>query len=274
MIRAVVDPNAAMARALPKEPRDLAIAAKHSWILAFDNVSHLSPWLSDAFCRLSTGAASGERMLYSNDEEFIFSAMRCVIFNGIGEVATRGDLLDRLIMIHMVRPETYRSEEELWQTFLRLRPAILGGLLNVVSSAMRELGSITAVPNVRLADFARFVEAASPALGWSPGQFTEDMRAMREEAIDNEIEASPIAIALLDECQSTLQLPYGSTVTELFNDLTAKFIRQRLPEGWPGNARAMSEELRRLTPALRARNLDVRIGKSNGRRYIRLNWLS
>jgi hypothetical protein len=275
MIRALVDPNTAMVRALPKELRDLSIAAKHNWILAFDNVSHLGPWLSDAFCRLSTGgAASGDRMLYSNDEEFLFSAMRSVIFNSIGEVATRGDLIDRLRMVNLTRPQTYSSEQELWQTFLQLRPAILGGLLNVVSSALRELVSIPVVPNVRLADFTRFVEAAAPALEWNRGDFTEAMRAMREEAIEIEIEASPLAVALLDECQSTLKLPYGSTATELYNYLTANFNRQRLPEGWPGNARVLSEELRRLTPALSARNLAVDIGRSNGSRYIRLNWLS
>ena len=50
-----MDPNSAPLRALPREERDLFIAAMNAHLLAFDNVSHIPPWLADAFCRLATG---------------------------------------------------------------------------------------------------------------------------------------------------------------------------------------------------------------------------
>jgi hypothetical protein len=271
LLRALVDPNVGMARGLPKDLRDLAIAAKNSWVLAFDNVSHLPASLSDAFCRLSTGAASSDRALYTDDEEFLFSAKRPVIFNAIGEVATRGDLIDRLIVVNLKQPQAYSSEQELWQGFEQARPAILGGLLNVISRALRDFATTPGDPKIRLTDFARWVEAAAPALGWQPGVFTQEMHAMRAEAIDIEIEASPFAVALLDISLKPSFLPWQDSPTKLYEQLTARLTGARLPDGWPGNARAMSIELKRLTPALRTKGLVVRIGKWNGARQIRID---
>ena len=35
--------------------RDFAIASESSWLVAFDNLSGVQRWLSDALCRLATG---------------------------------------------------------------------------------------------------------------------------------------------------------------------------------------------------------------------------
>ena len=37
------------------DQRELMIAANNSYLLAFDNLSGLPHWLSDAICRLATG---------------------------------------------------------------------------------------------------------------------------------------------------------------------------------------------------------------------------
>ena len=52
LLKALIDPNAAPVRALSREERELMIAANNSYLLAFDNLSGLSHWLSDALCRL------------------------------------------------------------------------------------------------------------------------------------------------------------------------------------------------------------------------------
>jgi hypothetical protein len=46
-----VDPNIAPVR---REERDLIIAANNAYLLAFDNLSGLPPWMSDALCRLAS----------------------------------------------------------------------------------------------------------------------------------------------------------------------------------------------------------------------------
>lgn len=131
VLRALVDPNSAPVRSGPRDARDLMITANNSWLLAFDNLSHLSPWLSDAICRLATGGAFATRALYTDADEILFDSQRPVLLNGIEELAARGDLLDRSICLTMpnLSESDRRTEAEFWSAFEGIRPQVLGGLL-------------------------------------------------------------------------------------------------------------------------------------------------
>jgi hypothetical protein len=61
ILRALLDPNTAPLRALPRENRDLFIAANNGHVLAFDNLSGLPDWISDTLCRLATGGGFAVR---------------------------------------------------------------------------------------------------------------------------------------------------------------------------------------------------------------------
>jgi len=171
LLRALIDPNEAMLRAEPRDGRDLMIAARNCWIIALDNLSRLPDWLSDALCRLATRGGYATRTLYTDVDETIVSAQRPILLNGIEELATRGDLLDRAIVCYLPRIENYRPEEELWQRFEEARPAILGGLLDAVVCALQHEHDVRLEHVPRMADFARWVTAAEPELGWQPGSF-------------------------------------------------------------------------------------------------------
>jgi len=92
LLRALIDPNVAPVRALVREERDLVIAANHSYLLAFDNLSDLPASLSDAFCRLASGGSFSIRKLYTDDDEVLFQAARPILLNGIEDVIRRPDL--------------------------------------------------------------------------------------------------------------------------------------------------------------------------------------
>ena len=64
-----------------------------------------------------------------------------------------------------------QSEEALWLAFEQERPAILGALLSAVSMAIRNLPNTHLDVMPRMADFALWVTAAAPALGWRPDTF-------------------------------------------------------------------------------------------------------
>jgi hypothetical protein len=55
-------------------------------LLAFDNLSGLPAWLSDALCRLASGGSFAVRQLYTNDDEVLFQAARPILLNGIEDV--------------------------------------------------------------------------------------------------------------------------------------------------------------------------------------------
>src|SRR5258706_1883753 len=95
LLKALIDPNAAPVRALAREERDLMIAANHSYLLAFDNLSDLPSALSDAFCRVASGGSFAIRELYNRDDRGLFQAARPILFNGIEDGIRRPDLPGR-----------------------------------------------------------------------------------------------------------------------------------------------------------------------------------
>ena len=76
ILRALIDPNAAPVRTAPREERDLFIAAGNGHLLAFDNLSDLPAWISDALCRLASGGSFAVRQLYTDRDEVLFQAAR------------------------------------------------------------------------------------------------------------------------------------------------------------------------------------------------------
>jgi hypothetical protein len=152
LLRALVDPNVAPVRALPREERELMIAANNGHLLAFDNLSGLPAWLSDALSRLASGGSFAVRQLYTDDEEVLFKAARPTLLNGIG----RSDLADRAILLTLgpIGEEQRRCETELWREFELARAAILGALLDTAAHGLRAVGSVHLGRLPRMADFA------------------------------------------------------------------------------------------------------------------------
>src|SRR5262249_39732475 len=124
---------------------------------------------------LCSGAGFATRELYSDDNEKLFSALRPVFVNGIDDLATRPDLLDRAITLTLpvIPDDQRRDEDELWAQFNQLRPGILGALLDAVSSALRNRPTVKLASKPRMSDFVSWVAAAESALGWAAGAFLD-----------------------------------------------------------------------------------------------------
>jgi hypothetical protein len=161
VLRALVDPNPAPIRTAPREERDLFIAANNSHLLAFDNLSDLPAWLSDALCRLASGGSFAVRQLYADREEVLLQAARPVILNDIEDVVARPDLADRAIFLTLphLRENRRRPEQEVWRDFLAARRYILGALVEAASYGLRNLPKVRLERLPCMADFARWVTA-------------------------------------------------------------------------------------------------------------------
>jgi hypothetical protein len=59
----LIDPRRPDMRALPRDPRDLAIVAEHAHVIGIDNLSAITGEMSDALCRLATGDGFSTRAL-------------------------------------------------------------------------------------------------------------------------------------------------------------------------------------------------------------------
>ena len=148
---------------------------------------------------MSTGGSFTTRRLHTDAEEVLLTAQRPVILTGIGELATRSDLLDRSILIELPRiaDQERKPEAELWLAFERARPRMLAALLNTVSGALRALPVTRLAKIPRMADFAKRVTAAETELAWEAGTFVRAYAANRRAAHDVAIESSPLAECLL-----------------------------------------------------------------------------
>src|SRR5581483_9581737 len=265
--RKLIDPTQPPLRSLPRDERDLFIAANNSLVVAFDNVSGIPGWLSDALCRLSTGRGFATRELYSDDDEKIFSALRPVILNGIEEIATRSDLLDRCILLELptISKEKRRVEADFWREFEEARPRILGALLSGVAAGLKNLAMTRLESCPRMADFATWVVACEPALGWETGTFLRAYESNRGEANQVSLDASPIGPLILEIARNDRE--WIGTPTALWQKLTemAEQKAQR-QAGWPQNGKAVSGQLKRIAPNLRAEGILVnRLRKANER---------
>ena len=257
MLRALLDPNTAPLRALPREDRDLFIAASNGHVLTFDNVSGLPAWISDTLCRLATGGGFAARQLYTDQEEVLFDAARPVILNGIEDIVTRPDLADRAVFLTLepIPEERRRPEAELWAEFESKRPHILGVLLDAVVEGLKRLPE-TKLPKLpRMADFALWATACETA--WcTAGTFWSAYCENRDQTVDGVIEADPIAAAT--RALMTMRTEWTGTASELLGAL-AEQAGERIAKSktWPDSPRALGGRLRRAATFLRKIGIQI-----------------
>ncbi|HXG72469.1 MAG TPA: hypothetical protein VNJ04_17840 [Gemmatimonadaceae bacterium] len=250
ILRTLVDPNKSDVRALPRDLRDLAIAADQSHVLAFDNLSGLSGVLSDGLCRLSTGGGFATRSLYENREEQVFEARRPILLNGINSVASRADLIDRAILLTLptIPDERRRDEKSFWAAFGGAQPKILGAVLDAVAAALKGNGSVQLTRAPRMADFARWSLAAEAGGAWQGGRFLRAFAENRDGSSAGALDGDPLAEGL----EPLAARGWTGTATELLaalDDVIPEPARRQ--RGWFRRGKELSQELRRLAPALR-----------------------
>ncbi len=279
LLKALVDPQEAPLRAEPKDVEALMVAARGSWVLAYDNLSKVPTWLSDALCRLSTGGGLGKRELYTDAEEYVLEAQRPVILTGIGFGLLRDDLADRVMMVNLERLEdgARRPERELWAAFERAHPQALGALLDAVSVALRRWEEVrAAMPSLpRLADWSLWAEAAAPALGLRPGEVVEAFYAVQAGLNQDLLDNDPVAQAIL---LLTADWPEGHRAVFTASELLAaleeamglKEARVK-PEGWPRTPAGLGKHLPRVQTALRG--VGIRVEGVRDARVKRLLWV-
>lgn len=274
IFRRLVDPNVSDLRAEPREVRDLMIAATNGWICAFDNVSRLSDWLSDAICRLATGGGFATRELYADADEIIFEAKRPVILNGIEDFIVRNDLLDRSVLLYPpeIDGKNRRSEEGFWQEFDEAHPGIFGSLLEAVSAALRNKHQVRIPELPRMADYAIWATAAETALDIETGNFMKAYKQNRAGAVAVILEASRIANYISKLMKNRAE--WRGTATDLLDALNglADESTQRAKD-WPRSPQKMSNDLRRLAPTLRAEKIETEHLRTGQRREIILRKL-
>ncbi|MBA7480311.1 hypothetical protein ES707_15762 [subsurface metagenome] len=271
LVQELLDPSKAKLRSLPRNDHDLMLAGLNNRVLAFDNVSIISPVLSDALCRLSTWGAFATRKLYSDDEETILAAQRPIILNGIVQAANRSDLLDRMVCLTLmpIPDERRLKERELFRDFEKDKPRILGAFLDGVSSALLNFDHVKLPNPPRMADFATWALAGLPGVGILPEDFLIAYAGNRLEVNQLALEGSVLTEAVQDFIVARNM--WQGTASQLYDELnempeTAKLQGRK---AWPQSTQNLGKQLRRLAPNLRRIGIDVNFSRTSDKNHAR-----
>lgn len=250
MLRSLGDPSRSPLRAPSRDVTDLMVSATSGWICAYDNLSEISPTMSDALCRLSTGGGLGRRQLYTDSDEIVLDATRPVILTSIASAVTRGDLLSRSIILDLPRipAKGRRDEEALWKAFENDRPKLLGALLELTAGVLARIDKIKLDSMPRMADFARVGVAVEQVLGWPAGSFLAAYLTNVSAGDVIAVEHSPIGAAIQAVAvDGGFEGKVGDLLERITRENPDAVTRGR---EWPKAPRGLTAELKRIGPNL------------------------
>ena len=270
VISSLIDPRTSSLRGAPRDVRDLVAAARNSWLVCFDNLSHLPQDLADAACRLATGGGFGGRELYSDHDEAVFDATRPLVFNAIPDLgASRPDFLDRALIIDFqdIKPQARRDERQFWNEFESARPRILGALFDAVALGLRNLPAVTLDGMPRMADFANWACACAEGLGLDAGEFLRIYDANRADARNLALESSPLFEPLRELARDGFTGTTAELLTRL-NSVVGDGVRRSVR--WPKAPNGLANALRRIASNLRTAGVEVTSSRADplGKRIV------
>jgi 5S rRNA maturation endonuclease (ribonuclease M5) len=245
----LLDPSPVPLRKAPRDADGWVTAANASWVVALDNLSGVVPaWLSDSLCRASTGDGDVRRALYSDGDVSVFSFRRVVIGNGIDVTVTAGDLAERLLRIELPRIEQRRADDDIAEAWQSARPDIMGGLLDLAARVHQRLRGLRVDDLPRMADYARVLAAVDAEMG---ADGMDRYRGKVQQAAADTLDAPLIAKLVTDRHGFD-----AKTSAEILDALTPALNPDgsawRPPKGWPSGPRAVTNQLTRNAPAMRA----------------------
>ena len=180
------------------------------------------------------------------------------MLNGIEDLATRGDLIDRAIVINLPRISSgeRKREESLWREFEAARPRILGALLLAVAHGLYNVNRIHRRKYPRMADFAHWSEATASGLPWEDWQFINAYEAniLGANAICLEADVVAGAVQALMEHAPRWE-GSAAELLEKLNEIASEEATS--DKHWPTAANWLTNRLRRIAPALRRSGVDV-----------------
>lgn len=278
VLRRLIDPSEVELLSFPSEVRELVQQLSHHYAPCYDNIDGLPPWLSDLLCRAVTGDGFSKRELYSDDDDVIYHYQRVILLNGINVVSQRSDLLDRTILIGLMRlSKTERREErDLWEAFEAARPHLLGAIFATLSRAIRVYSTLELPELERMADFTRWGAAMSEALGRDAEDFldaySKNIKAQTREAAESHIVGA--AVLALMEDRST----WAGTPSVLLTALeeageTARLFRRSASgkveaKGWPGAPHILTRRLNEVRSNLADLGIAIAGDREGERRTI------
>jgi hypothetical protein len=247
----LLDPKAGLRAGMPSKEDDLVVAAHQGAVVSFDNASTLAK-LSDELCRLATGGGLRKRTLYTDKDVTAIDVIRPVIIAGIDPTVYQQDLIERLLVIELRRPERRIDDETLEKMISAARPRLLGYLLSLVSAVLPHYDRIQA-DGIRMVGFAKVGEVVANQLGHPAGWFTERYREMLVESAEDGADADcvfQLLVLLAANETQRFAATSGELLDKLREEAASGLIIKATGIDLPANPRAMTSRVNRVAQTL------------------------
>jgi hypothetical protein len=263
IMRMLVDPHRVIERPFTTV-RDLMHGLANHHVQGLENVSAITPDLSDAICRLNTGTGYAERKYYQQGVEFQARGHCPVLINGIPEkLAEREDLIDRTVTFpfEYLSDENRKSADGFKRAFEAAWPKLLGCVLDGVVGALRTrrdfqddndaarrglLGDY----NPRFVDHVVLGEAACRTWGFRPGAFSAAYKGNQGYAVRHFAGHDPICIGISE--MMSMREEWRGKPEQLYHIIRPLALRheERFEGKFPATSAVMGKELPRSIGAL------------------------
>jgi hypothetical protein len=196
-----------------------------------------------------SNAATAGDLAYTDGDAFSLDLKRPVLMNGIGQVADRPDLLDRVALVELGADPT-RTAPHRGRVLGRLgssppqnsRRAPRWSGVGAPQRPRARAGGLPADGRLRPVGRGRW---ESPG-GWEPGTFTAALESGREDLLEGGADAYPEIGALIELMEKRDGEAWVGTATELLTEQAAIAGDVAGSKDWPKRADTLSTRLSRL----------------------------
>ncbi len=295
LLKRLIDPTTVEGTVLPTSHDDFVRTANHHALLVFDNLSSIKPNISDALARISTGDTFAKRALYTDDDDVVYRLQRPVMLNGINQVITQSDLLDRSILLEMHRIDKakMRTEKDFWADFDEQKPLILGAIFDTISKAMAKFPNVHLKELPRMADFAKWGYAIADSIDGFTGEdflsaYVGNIEKQHEQAIESS--AVGTAVYLFMTHDEVVKGVWTGTATQLMRQIEDTGIIINIDEEpseltkelnmitngslWPKDASWFMRRLNYVLPDLESQGIQINSYTQNNQRIVELKNLN
>lgn len=262
MMKAIIDPGSRYP--LQLNPKELVLNLHGNYLANFDNLSGISPTISDTFCRAVTGATDNKRKLHTDTELIIMEYKNCLLLNGIHLGVLKDDLLDRSILIGLEKPQPQEmmSDTKYWGSFNGDLPDILGGIFTVLSKAMKLYNPNCPKSSFRLIDYADWGYAIAEAMGSHGLEYIQALNKNRIEKNQALFSSNALCLAIREFMRDKDHWKGQPNVLLTLLDVIATEKRLGKNEKyWPSSAISLSHQIDKVKSILNEEGIIVDHGK-------------
>lgn len=256
---------------MPKNEEDFLLLLESQDIVCLDNMDFITKNQANIFCQAVTGAKAVKRKKYSDSELCEIDIRSTIYMNGIHLLSDRSDFLDRCVFLNMraVSSSIRRSKKEVMDEFERDKPSILYGMFMCISEAIKIQPSIKIDMDDRMVDFLKWGCAVAEALGYGQEKFLKAYQKNRTGLNEELLEEDEVASAVMDYIEESGQ--FEGAMSELSAVLSDMLYEKGM--SYSNNIRHpnhLSRRLKELEASLCHVGISVEIGKSSGKRFVKI----